>query len=351
MTEEKDIDRVSATRFISSLSKSLQALCHGCINFEKSIKITGYINVEIDESGLIDYVLNEKVGKREDNAMTFVSKSFLAKKDEPKLLKDGSCSPIKELTGQNYYQPYSSYQNHSDQHSYVGFRSPIKRSWAGSDSNRIPRKYSRGRGRGSFLSNSSPSQSTQGINQQSSQLMVDGGGGQQSFSHTNVKSEAPSSDNSLPVSGSLSDPASLADSCYFKQEPGTSTELSVQESDSSLSNTTEHFLEDPSSSSYPKQDNCHRSRDNSSDSQLSNTNTKNSEVSQFSGHDDEFRNQPQTSSTATFDEEGDNDDEESFEVIEIGDDNEDMQAMFGNNRKYYCCQNSLKNIHLKTFLT
>ncbi|CAG5135202.1 unnamed protein product, partial [Candidula unifasciata] len=91
---ELQIDLAVANRFISSLSKSLQALCHGCMDFDSGIEIVGYININIDSGSKVDYVLNEKVLKSTTNSMTFVSNSFLAKKEQPKQTRDGACSPI-----------------------------------------------------------------------------------------------------------------------------------------------------------------------------------------------------------------------------------------------------------------
>ncbi|RUS86321.1 hypothetical protein EGW08_005906 [Elysia chlorotica] len=95
-------DVAVANRFISSLSKSLQALCHGCMDFDSGIEIVGYINVNIDCGSKVDYVLNEKVSKSTNNSMTFVSNSFLAKKDQPKQTRDGACSPIHHFGNQSH---------------------------------------------------------------------------------------------------------------------------------------------------------------------------------------------------------------------------------------------------------
>jgi len=94
---ELHIDPIVANRFISSLSKSLQALCHGCMEFDSGIEIGGHLYIKIDYESKVDYVLDEKVEKSQDNSMKFVSNSFLAKKDKPKQTLDGSCSPIHEL--------------------------------------------------------------------------------------------------------------------------------------------------------------------------------------------------------------------------------------------------------------
>jgi len=76
-------DVPSTHKFIVSLSKSLQALCQGCMDFDTGIEIMGYIAVNIDSgSTKVDYVLNELVKRRDDNSMHFESNSFLAKKDQ-----------------------------------------------------------------------------------------------------------------------------------------------------------------------------------------------------------------------------------------------------------------------------
>ena len=95
-------DVTVANRFISSLSKSLQALCHGCMDFDSGVEIVGYINVNIDCGSKVDYVLNEKVSKSTNNSMTFVSNSFLAKKDQPKQTRDGACSPVLHFGSQSH---------------------------------------------------------------------------------------------------------------------------------------------------------------------------------------------------------------------------------------------------------
>ncbi|XP_005104491.1 zinc finger protein 236 isoform X13 [Aplysia californica] len=159
---ELPLDVAVANRFISSLSKSLQALCHGCMDFDSGIEIVGYINVNIDCGSKVDYVLNEKVLKSTTNSMTFVSNSFLAKKDQPKQTRDGSCSPVAELQVQSF--PSSS--RHRGAHPYPGalhhrsafpysqthaLRGAQKRAWSGMerDWRASPRKHSRG-GRGSY---------------------------------------------------------------------------------------------------------------------------------------------------------------------------------------------------------
>ena len=91
-----EIDATTATRFISSLSKTLQSLCHGCLEFDSGIEIGGYIYVSVDKGNKIDYILDE-VLQRNDQAMKFISNSYLSKKPKEISTRDVSCSPYLEL--------------------------------------------------------------------------------------------------------------------------------------------------------------------------------------------------------------------------------------------------------------
>ena len=93
---ELTLDVTIANKFMSSLSKSLQALCHGCMEFDSGIEIIGYINVNIDSASKVDYVLNERVHKSTGNSIQFVSNSFVAKKDQPKTIKGRTRSPVRD---------------------------------------------------------------------------------------------------------------------------------------------------------------------------------------------------------------------------------------------------------------
>ncbi|GFN92122.1 hypothetical protein PoB_001862800 [Plakobranchus ocellatus] len=133
---DPSFDVAVANRFISSLSKSLQALCHGCMDFDSGIEIVGYINVNIDCGSKADYVLNEKVLKSTTNTMTFVSNSFLAKKDQPKQTRDGACSPIPQFGAAPYHHrtrgfPHSSYTARSAFHGAHYSRGGQKRGFSG----------------------------------------------------------------------------------------------------------------------------------------------------------------------------------------------------------------------------
>jgi len=144
---EQNVDASVSNRFMSSLSRSLQALCHGFMEFNSGIEIIGYINLNIDSGVRVDYVLNEKVHKSSpDHSMTFVSNSFLAKKDPNKKTQDRSCSPVSELNasspsdasnnGKGLYDQQSTYHPYSS-HS---LRGSAKRSWKGGSKGSRKRK-------------------------------------------------------------------------------------------------------------------------------------------------------------------------------------------------------------------
>ena len=57
------MDEDTATRFVSSLVKSIQALCNEYIDFSTSIEVVGHIHLNIDRNVKFDYVLTEEVSK------------------------------------------------------------------------------------------------------------------------------------------------------------------------------------------------------------------------------------------------------------------------------------------------
>ncbi|XP_025093260.1 uncharacterized protein LOC112563527 isoform X6 [Pomacea canaliculata] len=71
------MDTESSSKFIGSLSKFLQSLCNGYVNFEDGVELIGHIYLSVDTGKKIDYILNEKVCKS-DNSVTFISNSFHA---------------------------------------------------------------------------------------------------------------------------------------------------------------------------------------------------------------------------------------------------------------------------------
>lgn len=74
------MDSDSSSKFIGSLTKFLQSLCNGYVEFEDGVELIGHIYLSVDtgkKGKKIDYVLNEKVCKN-DNSVTFISNSFHA---------------------------------------------------------------------------------------------------------------------------------------------------------------------------------------------------------------------------------------------------------------------------------
>ena len=71
------MDEDTASRFVSSLVKSIQALCNGYIDFSTSIEVIGHIHLNIDHNKKLDYVLTEEVSKSvSEGATVFASHSY-----------------------------------------------------------------------------------------------------------------------------------------------------------------------------------------------------------------------------------------------------------------------------------
>ena len=98
-----DVD--TATRFITSLTKSLQAVIHGCLDFERDIELGGYVYLRVDNAQRVDYVLSEKMQKSGVNSMTFLSNSFHAipqaspDQTRPSQQKDSGSASVVETAG------------------------------------------------------------------------------------------------------------------------------------------------------------------------------------------------------------------------------------------------------------
>lgn len=72
------MDADSSSKFIGSLTKFLQSLCNGYVEFQRGVELVGHIYLSIDTGEKVDYVLHEKVNKNDENSVTFVSNSFHA---------------------------------------------------------------------------------------------------------------------------------------------------------------------------------------------------------------------------------------------------------------------------------
>ncbi|XP_070210855.1 dentin sialophosphoprotein-like isoform X10 [Littorina saxatilis] len=82
------LDDEAAAKFISALTKSVQTLCHGFLDFHTGVEILGYINLNVDKGSKLHYVLEEKVCKNEENSTLFISNSFHAQNQKQDKGKD-----------------------------------------------------------------------------------------------------------------------------------------------------------------------------------------------------------------------------------------------------------------------
>ncbi|GFS10690.1 hypothetical protein ElyMa_006652200 [Elysia marginata] len=81
----------TASRFISSLIKSLQIICNGHIDFHESIELVGHINLRVDHKFKYDYIVDELVSKEGLDSSTFLSNSYHSSPPQrEKVSKDGS---------------------------------------------------------------------------------------------------------------------------------------------------------------------------------------------------------------------------------------------------------------------
>lgn len=114
------MDGDKASRFVSSLVKSIQALCNGYIDFSSSIEVIGHIHLNIDRSVKLDYVLTEEVSKSiSEGATVFASHSYHS--HPPSSLSSKSAS---DTSGRNR-QKQSSNVSHGDEEDSSGFRSEV----------------------------------------------------------------------------------------------------------------------------------------------------------------------------------------------------------------------------------
>lgn len=318
---EGSVDVHAANRFISSLSKSVQALCHGCMDFDAGIEIVGYIHVNIDANSRVDYVLNERVEKNPDTSMKFLSNSFLAKKEKEKVVRDGACSPVQELN----MHPYGASNRNFNQPHYPPQQRPYasrgKRSWAYGQRD-SPRKFARGVSHG--LSNipatqplpPPPPAAFQSPNTPNPDI--------------NIKSEPTGNEGYIDPATTSGD---QTDNVNIKSEPPSDTpqtdppDNNASDSNQQL-NQSDNFLQPANDNS--NQDNQSQFSDNQSVSGEAST----SAVGDASYSQDGFSGgqgamaYPGEGSYPEGSEAGD-----GLDVIEIDDEDEDLNVMFGENRK------------------
>ncbi|KAL8579117.1 hypothetical protein ACOMHN_036056 [Nucella lapillus] len=90
------MDDDSSTKFIGSLTKFLQSLCNGYVEFQRGVELVGHIYLNIDTGEKVDYILHERVSKNDENSVTFVSNSFHAQPTDKKAggEKDTMLKPV-----------------------------------------------------------------------------------------------------------------------------------------------------------------------------------------------------------------------------------------------------------------
>lgn len=92
------MDSDSSSKFIASLTKFLQSLCNGYVEFQNGVELAGHIYLSIDTGEKIDYILHEKVCKNDENSVTFVSNSFHAQPPADKKKENKQQSEVSKGT-------------------------------------------------------------------------------------------------------------------------------------------------------------------------------------------------------------------------------------------------------------
>jgi len=70
------MDYENSSKFIDSLARFVQSLCNGYIQFENGVQIVGHLYVNVDTGATIDYIVNEKLCKNEENNVSCISNSY-----------------------------------------------------------------------------------------------------------------------------------------------------------------------------------------------------------------------------------------------------------------------------------
>lgn len=115
---EQDLNP-AASKFISSLVKSLQILCNGQVEFNECIELVGHINVKIDRTYKFDYIVDEQVSREDnDSATTFLSNSYHSSNPN----KSQQISPLhhqnEDLDVYNQNASHRNQEQHHHQFSY-----------------------------------------------------------------------------------------------------------------------------------------------------------------------------------------------------------------------------------------
>jgi hypothetical protein len=74
------MDNAKASEFLTSLVKSVQALCNGYIDYNSTVQVIGHIHLNIDNQTEFDYMLLEDVhNSANEDAALFTSRSYYSK--------------------------------------------------------------------------------------------------------------------------------------------------------------------------------------------------------------------------------------------------------------------------------
>ncbi|XP_041370399.1 uncharacterized protein LOC121384193 [Gigantopelta aegis] len=105
----------TAAQFVHSVVKSLQALCHGYVEFGQSVEIIGHLYLNVDKRKKYNYIVQEQVCKSEtEGSIVFISNSYHAatpgKKVVPKQQESSHTASELKLHGNKKsvdYIPYN----------------------------------------------------------------------------------------------------------------------------------------------------------------------------------------------------------------------------------------------------
>ena len=89
------MDYTKSTKFIASLSKVLQSLCSGYVEFSDYVQITGQLYLSVDTKQTIEYVVDEKLNKKSNkDSVSYSSNSFHAQVYDEQLGKSSASSDL-----------------------------------------------------------------------------------------------------------------------------------------------------------------------------------------------------------------------------------------------------------------
>ncbi|XP_050419203.1 B-cell lymphoma 6 protein homolog isoform X5 [Patella vulgata] len=92
------MDDEVAQKFINSVVKNLQVLCHSNVDFNKNVEVIGHLYLNVDSCTKLNYIVNEKVCRNESSSTVFVSNSFHAEVGVKKKEKEQSMKNTNEMS-------------------------------------------------------------------------------------------------------------------------------------------------------------------------------------------------------------------------------------------------------------